>query len=141
MITIPKNTYVPPTEVREEVVKAICEAFLWSITHRGCESGCVYHPLGDRGYRDTHRYVKLKDGEGFEFTCDPFLDRTKHPEDFLTFNREEMKQAFEELRKAGYHMLQVFEYGTWRGYICGIKPYSTWNCFDREVFGFTDLID
>lgn len=141
MITIPKNEYVQPTEVREEVVQAICDVFL---------HGKVYHPHnGDnRGARNADRYVVrhkeyhkghryLTDGKYYDFGHKPF-----DWQEGIVFNGAEMKRAFDELQKAGYYMLRVYEYGSWMGYECHDKPFDDfWSSGTTLVKSFDDRID
>lgn len=130
-INIPKNDYVQPTEVRQEVVQAICEAFLE--TH----IDSTFHP-GSDGCRSPKVYVMPAHGKvraGFasaEWAHD-------HPEDgYIRFNGEEMKAAFHALRSAGYHMFRIYHYRTWMGYRCDKKPYYEGG---TEVTEFNDFID
>lgn len=129
MIDIPKNDYVQPTEAREEVVQAICEAFM--STYSG-----IYHPVRESRFREATIYVVTNKGR-----C-PF---------FSSFNESywkgavcycirgvEMKQAFEELIKAGYYMFRVYEYGSWPGYKCSKAPFYEGG---TPVRSFEDRID
>lgn len=56
----------------------------------------------------------------------------------IRFNGEEMKAAFKALRNAGYHMFRIYEYGSWKGYICDKKPFIQ---DGEEVTTFNDFID
>lgn len=56
----------------------------------------------------------------------------------IRFNGEEMKAAFKALRNAGYHMFRIYEYGSWKGYICDKKPFYDGG---TEVTTFNDFID
>lgn len=49
-----------------------------------------------------------------------------------------MKAAFKALRNAGYHMFRIYEYGSWKGYICDKKPFYDGG---TEVTTFNDFID
>lgn len=134
MIQIKKNDYVQPTEVREEVVQGICEAFL-------CRSGwSIFHPFSDGAYRGRSQYIirHKRDKEFYGFYMRPF-----DGEEGVKFNGAEMKRAFEELIKAGYYMFRVYQYGTWMGYICHKKPYAP-DCYKDgavNVTSFDDFID
>lgn len=129
MITIPKNNYAQPTEVREEVVQAICEAFMSSY------SG-VYHPIRQSQHREATIYVVTNKG-----TC-PFFSSSN--ESYWTgakcyrIRGAEMKRAFEELIKAGYYMFRIHEYGTWSGYKCSKVPFLS---DGTPVQSFEDRID
>lgn len=129
-IKIPANDYVQPTEVRQEVVQGICEAFL----NQCCWS--VFHPFSDGCYRRaTCKIIKHKNGQAFYgFHDEPF----DHDECSIRFNGAEMKAAFHALRNAGYHMFQVYIYGSWMGYKCSKKPFME---NGREVTDFSDFID
>jgi hypothetical protein len=133
-IDIKQNTWHEPIEVREKVVQLICEAFLapncWS----------TYHPCSDGAYRRKHTYVRVHIGKGVGFTDS---DSPTHKKDDIEFNGAEMKQAFVELRKAGWHMMRIYEYRTWKGYICCSRPYLEGNCWGNwcEVTELTDKVD
>lgn len=131
MIKIPQNKYVQPTEVREEVVQAICEAFL----HRPT----VFHPNRDGRCRDPHRFV-VKNKNGKEYL--EFRSRVLDFQEGIRFTGAEMKRAFEELIKAGYYMLRVYSYGSWMGYECSDKPFDDfWSIKPQVVTSFEDRID
>ena len=106
-INIPANDYVQPTEVRENVVQAICDAFLE--TH--CWS--IYHPFRDGRGRNPTCLVVPKNGRSRASFEQEDRDSTKTG---IKFNGAEMKAAFSVLRKAGYHIFRVYEYGSWLGY-------------------------
>lgn len=112
-VNIPKNDYVQPTEVRQEVVQALCEAFLtttcWKVFHPFCGS--------NNGCRPSNRH---------------------NTKGCVRIRGCEVNAAFKALRKAGYHMYQVYEYGSWMGYICDEKPFHNGG---REVVAFYDFID
>lgn len=139
MIKIEPNNYVQTTEVREEVVQAICDAFLHSKRYKvGCEA--VYHPFNgsNRGCRNAHRYVvcNKKERKYHSFSDKPF-----EWQEGLTFTGAEMKRAFEELIKAGYYMLKVYSYGSWMGYECHDKPFDDFYRTSQCVQSFDDRID
>lgn len=131
MIQIRKNTYVQPTEVREEVVQAICEAFM--STYSG-----IYHPVRQSQYREATIYVVTNKGTF------PFFSSSN--ESYWTgavcyrIRGVEMKRAFEELIKAGYYMFRVWEYGSWMGYLCNDKPFYD-GMRAEIVTSFEDRID
>lgn len=129
-VDIPKNDYVQPTEVRPEVVQYICEAFLSTCVWR------IFHPERQNAYRGRTLYVMVskrsKKAYGFG-GC-----KASDHDDNIRFNGEEMKAAFKALREAGYHMFRIYEYGSWKGYICDKKPF---NQDGEEVTTFDDFID
>lgn len=137
-VNIPKNDYVQPTEVRQDIVQAICEVFL------GGGAWSIFHPFKD-GRRIEHNYVRAhKTGKFFGFASYQDYDFAKsHPyfketQRYLKFNGAEMKAAFKVLIDSGYYMFRVYEYGTWMGYKCGCKPYMDGGV---KVSGFDDLIE
>lgn len=134
MIQIKKNDYVQPTEVREEVVQGICEAFLDPCAYH------IFHPFSEGAYRGRSQYIIRHKGDKnfYGFHNLPFAG-----EEGVKFNGAEMKRAFEELIKAGYYMFKVYKYGTWMGYICYNKPYAPdwWKEGAVRVESFDDFID
>lgn len=131
-INIPKNTYSVPTEVRQEAVQAICEAFL----NGTCWT--TFHPFND-GRRTATRFVWLRNGKGVAFG-----DRgtTFHGDSNYEIRGCEMKAAFDVLLKSGYYIFVVYEYGDWYGYKVYDKPYYRyWDRECRRVYEFTDFID
>lgn len=130
MITIKKNDYVKPTEIREEVVKAICDAFM---------SGCcdsTFHPFSDRfRYHDDAVFVC----QG-HCTCfvNNFHCKLDYNHESIKFHGCEMKEAFRLLIEAGYHMFRIYSYGTWMGYRLSKYPFYEGGV---EVFSFDDVID
>ena len=126
-INIPQNDYVQPTEVSQDVVQAICDAFL----RNSCWS--TFHPYND-GMRARHLGVVCHiNGEAFGFRNKPLSG-----ECFIKFNGAEMKAAFKALIKAGYHIYKVYEYSTWMGYRVSKKPFMQ---NGEEVAFFDDFID
>lgn len=129
-LNIPQNDYVQPTEVRQEVVQAICDAFLE--TH--CDT--ILHPGSDGRYREPTVYVMPKTARsraGFNNA------RWASDHDgYIRFSGAEVKAAFSALRNAGYHMFRMYEYRTWMGYKCSKRPYMEGG---SEVTEFTDFID
>lgn len=135
-ISIPKNDYVQPTEVRQEVVQGICDAFLarnvWRYFHpqSGSNNGSRCPTLNivrHKNYKKFYGFVNSRcanDWQGRDVA--------------IRFNGAEMKAAFKALIDAGYHMYQVYVYGSWKAYICEKKQYYEGG---REVFTFDDFID
>lgn len=128
MINIPRNTYVQPTSVREEVVQGICEAFLRS-------EYSSFHPFSDGVYRQKTIYIARHKGRK---TYRRFRSEFFNDEEGVRFTGAEMKRAFEELIKAGYYMYRIYEFGTWEGYVCDKKPFREGG---TRVTSFDDFID
>lgn len=131
-VNIPKNDYVQPTEVRQEVVQGICEAFL------GDCAWSMFHPFTNGRYafkKPTLNILKHKGEKAFYgfYYKKPFAD-----DEMVTFNGAEMKVAFRALRDAGYHIFWTCGYEDWMGYKCSKKPFMEKG---TEVFDFTDFID
>lgn len=138
MINIPKNEYRQPSEVREEVVQAICEAFLNS----GCDG--TFHPYSGshNGSRDATLYVCKPTRNGLQHIWHFKCSRRKDDTDIsYRIRGVEMQQAFKELIKAGYYMFRVWSYGSWLGYVCHRQPFYYDNCRAEKIESFTDRID
>ena len=134
MIEIKKNDYVKPTEIREHVVQAICDAFLsfcaWS-EFRPYEESCYR--------RATLLVIGHSDGKFYGFWDHKFNDS-----DIAYRVRGcEMREAFKQLRNAGYHIFKHYQYGNSRthSYKVSRKDYLDDEPDAREVFEFTDNID
>ena len=126
-VDIPKNDYVQPTEVRQEVVQYICEAFLSNWTFG------IFHQNANIV---KTQYVRVsKNGKVQGFVSNINVSDNDY---YFLFNGEEMKAAFKALREAGYHMFRIYEYGSWKGYICDKKPFIQ---DGEEVTIFNDFID
>ena len=128
-VNIPKNDYVQPTEVREEVVQAICTTFLETHIYS------VFHPFCDR-HRCKTMYVATKNPRG-GFNDSSWAE-THKKEGYVRFNGGEMKAAFKALQNAGYYMFRTYKYGTWMGYECSKKPFME---NGERVTEFNDFID
>lgn len=145
MIQIKKNDYVQPTEVREEVVQAICDAFIYGAEHP-THVDHTYRPFSCGAYRGSTRLVAKPTCRGVvnEFK---FIEQGKEYQTDITyrFNGAEMKQAFEELIHAGYYMFVIYtpgKSGMWKGYRCHKKPYAKdWWEGATRVSSFEDFID
>lgn len=135
MIQIKKNEWKEPTEIREEVVQAICDAFLNGYKR-------TFHPHNDnnKGYRNATLFV-VYDNRECTSKVPYFWNRIESYQDGFRIRKVEMKRAFSELQKAGYYMLRVKEYGTWDGYICSKKPYDIFYKEAQIVTVFNDYID
>lgn len=126
-VDIPKNDYVQSTEVRPEVVQYICEAFLSNWTFG------IFHQNANIV---KTQYVRVsKNGKVQGFVSNINVSDNDY---YFLFNGEEMKAAFKVLREAGYHMFRIYEYGSWKGYICDKKPFIQ---DGEEVTIFDDFID
>ena len=102
-INIPKNDYVQPTEIRQEIVEKICKTF---ITHLG-ENGRFY-------FHSDEIYLK-----GLMFTSSAW-NHEKHIEN-IRIRGVEMKAAIKALVKAGYYIyFQECKKGV--RYWCSKKP-------------------
>lgn len=145
-INIPTNTYSVPTEIRQEAVQAICDAFLYG----GCDR--CFHPYHDgvrtatrcayRKPKAVNQYGKPVDGRGWFYGFESKSRCERNGIEFYEIRGCEMKAAFEALRKAGYHMFRVRYYGTWMGYVAYEKPYfRDGDTVGTEVSEFTDFID
>lgn len=135
-LDIPTNDYVQATEVRQEVVQAIVNAFLSSHVWR------IYHPYRDGIGRSPSRYVEItrtKSHTSYAFRSEADDKQSQ----YALIRGVEMKAAFDALISAGYHMFRVHEYGTWMGYVCEKKPFLQWsrNELGKEVESFCDFID
>lgn len=127
-INIPKNTYEVPTEIREDVVQKICEAFL----NKSCWS--IFHPFSQGCYRRATLFVQARNGKGVGFSNRAdFLGK-----EGIKVRGCEIAAAFKALRDAGYHMYRYYEYREWMGYKVDEKPYVEGAV---EVSDFTDFID
>lgn len=129
-VNIPANDYVQPTEPRPEVVQAICEAF---IVHNAFG---IFHPFSENVHRQATLLVEVRDGKGLSFLNRKWESR--EDDIYYRIYGVEMKAAFDALIKAGYHLFEVYEYGSWKGYVCERKPFHK---NGKEVFEFNDFID
>lgn len=128
MVTIKKNDYVQPTEVREEVVQAICEAFLEG------NAFSTFHPTTTSLYRKRTTLVLMRNGKGFGFSDNPIGEK-----EYERVRGCEMKMAFAELRKAGYHIFRIGNrFDGWPGYRVYKVPFIDGGV---EVTEFNDFID
>lgn len=140
-INVPRNEYSQPTEPRPEVVQYIVNAFL----NNNKYVNEVFHPVSD-GYarnRTIHvRITETRKGQICRFEGhDTKGDNTSR---CIRFYACEMKAAMNALIKAGWHILEVYPYGSWKGYICSDKPYYDFGGHgSREITAeqFTDFID
>lgn len=119
MITIKQNTYTRPTECREEVVQAICDAFLNHCIHS------TYHPHKNGRCRYPTKYVVGRThGSTTEFFGFDSTKEETHSHDVgYEIRGCEMRRAFKELINAGYYMFKVYTYGEWLGYEVYHKPH------------------
>lgn len=96
-INIPLNTYVQPTEVREEVVQMICDSLLhYQLDHESAHDIVFAHdePMLVLHVKGFKRPV-LEGGR----------QRTLlHPDEDIVVRSSEMKAAFAALQNAGYYI-------------------------------------
>lgn len=130
-INIPQNDYATPTECRQEVVQAICEAFLskavaWS----------SFRPHTESRYRYATLLVLSRGGKAYGFHSRTFDD----DDSYYRVRGCEMKAAFECLIKAGYHIFKYYPYRDSRchSYCVRKEPFMQ---DAQEVFKFEDIID
>lgn len=129
-VNIPKNDYVQPTEVRQEVVQAICEAFL-----NGKEFCTNKAGTGSTVYRNSNGKMTFI----WDYATQQKLRERKERENDITYyipHGCEVNYAFWCLYKAGYFIFK-HEYGT-NCYNLSKKPY--YNGY-KMVKEFTDFID
>lgn len=134
-ITIKQNDYVTPTQCRQEVVQAICDAFL----SNGAWSD--FRPFSASAYRPaTLKVIAHTNGRFYGF-LDKQFDSDKGPS--YNIRGCEMKAAFDCLLKAGYHIFQFYQYNDYRckAYRVSQKPFLAGVQDAREVFSFDDVID
>ena len=127
-INIPKNDYSVPTEIRQEVVQAICDAFL---------GGRAFFP-NCHGACGRHRYVARNDfGGGYGSTSFEEDSKGVFVSKSYRIHGCEMQAAFKILIAAGYHIFRLWRNG---GYELSKKPHLDYDQGD-EVYEFTDFID
>lgn len=131
MIYVQKNDYVTPTEVRDEVVQGICEAFL----RGGWDS--VFHPVSDGLCRGKTLYIARNSNDTKFYG---FTSRRYDGEEIVKFNGAEMEKAFQVLIDNGYFMWRIYQYGSWMGYECTKTPVAPRNGAVRVAM-FRDVID
>lgn len=100
-LSIPQNKWKKPTEVRTEIVQAICDAFL----KRNWWYPCIpYIHLEHRNFGGYRDFCYEKDG-------------------FIKFYEVEMHAAFKALQNAGWHIFKHDAFnGTW--YEASAKDYT-----------------
>lgn len=127
MIQIPKNDYIEDTSVNETTVQEICNVLL---------SGDVWHPYSENAYRVSNNEL-MSWGKGSPFVCfgDSYYHRSGTEHEFKRFNEAEMRRAWKEIIAAGYHIFEIWEYGSWHGYKCVKTPYYNGG---REVADFSE---
>lgn len=134
-LNIPRNDYKQPTEVRQNVVQAICDTFLCG----NCYS--VFHPATISAGKKRTIYVEVNKygkGCGFFGRLDDLEYSRMCGHECYRINGVEMQAAFAALRECGYHIFRIYKYRSWMGYICDKKPYRN---DGEEVTDFTDFID
>lgn len=128
-INIPKNDYVTPTECRQEVVQAICDAFLSE-----AQAWSSFYPYSANRYRLSTLLVVSKNGKFYGFRSETADDV------FYRIRGCEMKAAFECLVQAGYHIFRYYAFHDtqYPAYCVRKEPFMQ-NA--KEVFSFEDRID
>lgn len=136
-INIPRNEYVQPTEVRQEVVQSICEEIVRNMG---------YEVFEERGFS-----IEMKPNSGFyqlylnfyeDGKCAGFRNSSdqRYIAKQFRIRTEEMKTAFEVLQNAGY-----FIYGSKNittnvvTYVFSKKPKR--GSTPAEKIDFTEFID
>jgi len=128
-VTIPKNDYEQPIQIRQEVVQGICEAFLNRMPIRYTFTA-VRHK-----YTEPTLYIGWTNGRKPTFLNIRELDF----EMYKNYRTErirgcEMKIAFKKLIEAGYHMFKCEGIH----YFCSKKPVER-GC--QKVTEFNEFID
>lgn len=117
-VDIPLNDWKEDTQVREDVVQGICNAFL---------AGAVWHPCRGGGYRDANNELAmdacLSDWRNCNSFRSSYWHKHKNEYKFCKFTRNEMREAWLALRRAGYRMIRILECEEWPGYVCGKSDY------------------
>lgn len=131
MITIKKNPYVQPTELRDEAVQAICDAFL-GVGGDGSDTnanGChVFRTQGVDGKGATPYVARHNSRPDYSCFRDEEQKRDiekREPERYTIFRIRgvEMSAAFEALQNAGYFMFGQANTTGESLYRCYCKPY------------------
>jgi hypothetical protein len=130
-INIPQNNYVTPTECRQKVVQAICDAFL-----RACAWSSFTPYSEGRCRRATLLVLADRNNKFYGFSDEPFDSDKLH----YRVRGCEMKAAFECLIKAGYHIFKKYKYkdSKYQSYYVCREPFMQ---DGQEVFNFDDIID
>lgn len=139
-LEIPRNKYTQPTEPRPEVIQYIINAFL----ENKFGSYRIFHSVNDGYPRYKDIYIKISEARGKQWFYFANSAGKESNSRYIRFYGCEMKAAMAALIKAGWHILEVYEYRTWKGYICCEKPYyDGYSCGSREIQAeqFTDFID
>ena len=121
-LTLPTNTWTKSTEVRNEVVQAICNAFLNGMNH----------------YKnDWKPYIPYVNMETLTFADSS--DHCYSDKKFVKFHECEMKVAFKALKSVGYYIENIStNHGTW--YSLRKKSYPS-SSYGRMVETFTEEWD
>lgn len=130
-LNIPRNDYVENTAIREDVVNAICQAFL---------SPTIYshlHPRTTSVYRRASNQVIKRKGTNDYYGFENGYDMASSDEG-IKFTRYELDKAIKGLIEYGYHVWYVS--CEW-SYIKVTKtPYYN-ERGAREIFEFNGYID
>lgn len=130
-LNIPQNDYVQPTEVRQEVVQAICDAFLngsmFDTGYLGNSAPTVYvcKEHNRKRYSFSSRTYPIYGGPGFD--------------ECIRIHGVEMQAAFEALRKAGYY-ITIHHLTTEITYRCSKKPErgGRYEVYEGDFYHFID---
>lgn len=101
-VIIPKNNYKKPTEIRENVVQAVCEYFLQK-NEKWQE--CNFYYFNKRLNKVLDFYTVQKSN------------------DLVTINEVEMQEAFNVLIKAGYFLFEQHNGRYGYIYVCSEKDF------------------
>lgn len=130
-ITVKRNTYETPTEVRTQIVQAICDAFLANLN----KCYWTHEPKYDKPYNTIKIWKDYNDTTRYTFAID---GPTEEDTTVIHFNTKEMKEAFKTLIAAGYHFFEVTSPSGVDGYKITEKPYYKGY---PEAVGFVGYID
>lgn len=132
-VNIKRNDYKQTTECREEVVQAICDAFL-----KNC-AWSRFRPYNDGVGRNPTLYViGHNKNDWYGFNGNPFSSDKA----YYRIRECEMKEAIRLLVEAGYHVWKYYQYRDSR--VKSYKVTKSPNIDDRsavEVFSFDDHFD
>lgn len=105
-VNIPKNDYVQPTEVRQEVVQDICNHIIFWMNKGVIEKG--YYEIRIKVHDDQSNCMCLvyrKSGETFGFTSEREKDvPEKVGSNYKRIRTVEMEAVFEAMQDAGYYI-------------------------------------
>lgn len=106
MLNIPNNNYKSPSEIREEVVNSIINAFLDgdnSSAQFGKEQRNIYIPYIDN--RSFHRFVRTEIVNGTEYNW--FTNIVTKGNNYVHFNGCELLKALRILQEHGFYIFHL----------------------------------